>query len=141
VDNEIVFAGDMPSQTISDMVRRGDLRPLARGICTTDTSRRPEAVVARHWLTIVGHDFPDAVITDRSALTGGKVGGYLYLSRDGRPREFALPIKALRFLHDYTVQIDGTTHATAEADLRSTYAFEETDDAPRLRLLRPVPPA
>jgi fido (protein-threonine AMPylation protein) len=91
VDTEIVFAGDMPSQTISDMVRRGDLRPLARGIYTTDATSRPEAVVARHWHTIVGHEFPDAVITDRSALTGGKVEGYLYLSRDGRPREFALP--------------------------------------------------
>jgi hypothetical protein len=91
VDNEIVFAGDMPSQTTSDMVRRGDLRPLARGIYTTDTTSSPEAVVARHWHTIVGHEFPDAVITDRSALTGGKVDGYLYLSRDGRPRELALP--------------------------------------------------
>lgn len=91
MDNEIVFAGDMPSQTISDMVRRGDLRPLARGMYTTDTTSRPEAVVARHWHAIVGHEFPDAVITDRSALTGGKVDGYLYLVRDGRPRELALP--------------------------------------------------
>jgi fido (protein-threonine AMPylation protein) len=91
VDNEIVFASDMPSQTISDMVRRGDLRPLARGIYTTDTTSRPVAIVARHWHTIVGHEFPDAVITDRSALTGGKIDGYLYLSRDGRPRELALP--------------------------------------------------
>jgi fido (protein-threonine AMPylation protein) len=91
VDNEIVFAGDRPSQTISDMVRRGDLRPLARGIYTTDTTSSPEAVVARHWHTIVGHEFPDAVITDRSALTGGTVDGSLYLSRDGRPRELALP--------------------------------------------------
>ncbi len=91
MDNDIVFAGDAPSQTISDRVRRGDLRPLARGIYTTDTARSPEAVVARHWHTIVGHEFPGAVITDRSALTGGKVDGYLYLSRDGRPRELALP--------------------------------------------------
>ena len=39
---------------------------------------------------------------------------------------------------DPVAQIDWTTHDTAEADLRSTNAFEETDDAPRLRLLRPV---
>lgn len=91
MDNEIVFAGEMPSQTISDRVRRGDLHPLARGIYTTDTARSSEAVVARHWHTIVGHEFPDAVITDRSVFTGGKVDGYLYLSRDGRPRELALP--------------------------------------------------
>lgn len=91
MDNEIVFSGNMPSQTVSDMVRRGDLRPLARGIYTTDTSSSPEAVVARHWHTIVGHEFPNAVITDRSALTGGKVDGYLYLSRDARPRNLILP--------------------------------------------------
>jgi hypothetical protein len=91
VDNDIVFAAEMPSQTISDRVRRGDLRPLARGIYSTDTVSRAEAVVARHWHTIVGHEFPDAVITDRSALTGGKIDGYLYLSRDGRPRELTLP--------------------------------------------------
>lgn len=60
------------------------------------------------------------------------------LSRDDDPSVY---VKALRFLHDYTAQINWTTHDTAEADLRTTYAFEETDDAPRLRLLRPVPPA
>jgi len=91
VDKEIVFSGDLPSQTISDMVRRGVLRPLARAIYTSDTTTSPEAVVARHWHTIVGHEFPGAVITDRSTLTGGKVDGYLYLSRDGRPRELSLP--------------------------------------------------
>ena len=59
------------------------------------------------------------------------------LSRDDDPSVY---IKALRFLHDHTAQIDWTTHDTAEADLRSTNAFEETNDAPRLRLLRPVRP-
>jgi fido (protein-threonine AMPylation protein) len=91
VDNEIVFAGDLPSQTISDRVRRGTLRQLARGIYTTDDSSSPEAVVARRWHTIVGHEFPNAVITDRSALTGGKIDGFLYLAHDARQRELALP--------------------------------------------------
>ena len=58
------------------------------------------------------------------------------LSRDDDP---SVCIKALRFLHDDTAQIDWTTHDAAEADLRITNAFAETDDAPRLRLLRPVP--
>ena len=60
------------------------------------------------------------------------------LSRDDDPSVY---IKALRVLHDYTHQIDWDTHDTAEVDLRSTNAFEETDAAPRLKLLRPVPPA
>ena len=50
-------------------------------------------------------------------------------------------IKALRFLHDYTAQIDWLTDDAAEADLRSTNAFAETDDAPRLTLLRPAAPS
>lgn len=91
MDKEIVFAGDLPSQTISDRVRRGTLRQLARGIYTTDTSSSLEAVVARHWHTIVGHEFPDAVVTDRSALTGGKVDGFLYLAHEARPRALDLP--------------------------------------------------
>jgi hypothetical protein len=40
---------------------------------------------------IVGKMFPRAVITDRSAVTGGPVEGRLYLSHDGRNREVALP--------------------------------------------------
>jgi hypothetical protein len=72
-------------------------------------------------------------------------GALRRLSRDDDPSVY---IKALRFLptttplppHDYTAQIDWTTHDTAEADLRDTNAFEEADDTPRLRLLRPVPP-
>jgi hypothetical protein len=66
------------------------------------------------------------------------LGALRRLSRDDDPSVY---VKALRFLHDYTAQIDWTTHDTAEADLRTTNAFVETDDAPRLRLLRPVPPA
>lgn len=81
----------MPSQTISDRVRRGTLRQLARGIYTTDTSSSPEALVARQWQAIVGHEFPDSVITDRSALTGGKIDGFLYLAHDARQRGLALP--------------------------------------------------
>jgi hypothetical protein len=48
-------------------------------------------------------------------------------------------IKALRFLHDYTAQIDWTNHETAQADLRTTNAFAAST-TPRPRLLRPAPP-
>lgn len=34
---------------------------------------------------------PGAVITDRSAVTGGPVDGVLYLARDGRARDVELP--------------------------------------------------
>ena len=63
------------------------------------------------------------------------LGALRRLSRDDDPSVY---IKALRFLQDYTGQIDWTTHDAAEDDLRSTNAFDEADDAPRLRLLRPA---
>ncbi len=91
MDNDILFAGDLPSQTASDRVARGELRPIVRGIYTTDLSRPLEEVVNRNWATIAGRAFPDAVITDRSALTGGRVDGYLYLAHGARARELALP--------------------------------------------------
>lgn len=89
--SSIVFAGDLPPATISNRVRRGDLTRLATAIYTTDVHSAPERVVSREWHTIVGHLYPDAVITDRSAVTGGPVNGVLYLAYDGRDRETRLP--------------------------------------------------
>jgi hypothetical protein len=91
VNSELIFAGAMPRQTISDKVRRGDLRPIATGVYSTDLVSTSEALVAQYWHLIVGRLFPNAVITDRSALTGGKVGGYLYLAHDRRARQLNLP--------------------------------------------------
>ena len=91
VDNDIVFAGDIPSQTIANRVARGELRQIARGIYTTNLAMPVEEIVNRSWASIVGHAFPGAVITDRSATTGGKVDGFVYLAHDARERELALP--------------------------------------------------
>jgi len=91
VDKTIVFAADAPAATISDRVRRGELTRLAPGVYTTDATSDRAAIVAREWHTIVGGMFPRAVITDRSAVTGGPVGGVLYLAHEGRDREAELP--------------------------------------------------
>lgn len=91
MDKTIVFATDAPAATISDRVRRGELVRLATGVYTTDTTSDPVAVVVREWHAIVGGMFPGAVITDRSAMTGGPVDGVLYLAHKGRDREVELP--------------------------------------------------
>ncbi len=91
MNNGLVFAGDVPRQTLSDRARRGELRSLSTGVYSTDLEGSPERIVAQNWLVIAGRIFPAAVITDRSALTGGKVGGYVYLAHDGRAREVVLP--------------------------------------------------
>jgi hypothetical protein len=91
VNTTIVFASDVPAATLSDRVRRGELTRLATGVYTSDVTSDPVAVTAREWLAIVGGLFPDAVITDRSAVTGGPVDSVLYLARDGRERDTGLP--------------------------------------------------
>lgn len=91
MDKAIVFAADVPAATIADRVRRGELVRLATGVYTEDVISDPAAVVARDWHRIVGGLLPGAVITDRSAVTGGPVNGVLYLARDGRARDVALP--------------------------------------------------
>jgi hypothetical protein len=90
-DMALVFAADTPAATISDRVRRGQLVRLATGIYTDDVTSDPAEVVAREWHAIAGRMFPRAVITDRSATTGGPVEGVLYLSHDGRARMAELP--------------------------------------------------
>jgi hypothetical protein len=91
VDTTVVFAADLPAATISDRVRRGQLARLGVGVYTGDVTSDPAAVVAREWHAIFGRMFPQAVITDRSALTGGPVGDMLYLAYEGRGREARLP--------------------------------------------------
>ena len=91
MDTSVVFAADVPAATISDRVRRGELVRLAAGVYTSDATSDPAAVVAREWHTIAGKMFPGAVITDRSAVTGGPADGVLYLARQGRAREVELP--------------------------------------------------
>ena len=87
----LVFSGDAPRSTIAGMVRRGVLMQLAAGVYTTDTARLPEDVVRRHWIDIAGRIFPEATITDRSAVRSGPVDGVLYLAHGRRDRAVELP--------------------------------------------------
>lgn len=86
----LVFARDVPPSTLARRVRSGRLTRLAPGVYTTDVDR-PETTVGREWREIVGYLLPGAVITDRSAPTGGPVDGVLYLVRPTRTREAYLP--------------------------------------------------
>ncbi|MDP9115832.1 MAG: Fic family protein [Actinomycetota bacterium] len=91
VVSSIVFAAELPAATVAARVRRGDLVRLATGVYTSDAMTAPERVVLREWHTIIGRLYPRAVITDRSAVTGGPADGVLYLAHDGRNRETHLP--------------------------------------------------
>jgi fido (protein-threonine AMPylation protein) len=92
VDKSTVFFGDeLPASTASDMVRRGQALRLVRGVFTNNVLTPPEETVKREWLKIVGHLFPDAVITDRSAQRIAPIDGELFLAHPHRDREIELP--------------------------------------------------
>lgn len=91
MDKTLIFAGDRPASTIRSAAERGDLIQVARGVYSTETDRDPEAIVNAHWAEIVGRLFPNAVITDRSARSGGRVGGVLYLAHPRKNRDLKLP--------------------------------------------------
>jgi hypothetical protein len=80
MDSQIIFADDLPGSTLHDRVIRGELIRLARGIYTDDVRSEPGDVVRRSWRRIVGHRFPNAVVTDRSATWAGPHDGYLFVA-------------------------------------------------------------
>lgn len=85
MDGAIVFASDLPDSTLHDRVARGELIRLARGIYTSDLATEPTEVVRRSWREIVARRFPNAVVTDRSAVWAQPHNGYLFIasSRNG----------------------------------------------------------
>jgi len=88
---ELVFADEHTAQSLSRAVQRQTLRRLARGIYTGVLDEPLEAIAARQLVPIVAHEFPGAVIVDRSAFSGGRPGdGVLYLAQ-GRGRRLELP--------------------------------------------------
>jgi len=80
MDNPIIFADDLPDSTLHDRVARGELVRLARGIYTSEVAADPTDVVRRSWREMVGRRFPDAVVTDRSAVWAQPHDGYLFIT-------------------------------------------------------------
>src|ERR1035437_7603617 len=83
---DLVFADEAPRASLSRAVAAGRLRRIGRGIYTSSTE--PLEVVTRRKLAqILAHEFPGAVIVDRSARSGlPDVRGNLYVDhRRDRP--------------------------------------------------------
>lgn len=72
-DLEIVFgsADTRISTRISREVRAGRLRRIAPKLYTSNFKDSPASIVGRNLYAILGHYFPKAVISHRSALEGG----------------------------------------------------------------------
>jgi hypothetical protein len=64
-----VFVSDMGiSKAVSAAVAQGRLRKLASRLYTRNLDEEPERLVRRNWYYLVTAYFPDALITDRTAL-------------------------------------------------------------------------
>jgi len=87
---ELVFAGDAQRSTLSQAVARGRLVRLAAGIYTGEVREDPANVARRAWWKILVHEFPGAVIADRSARTGAPEAGRLMVVHPRR-RPLVLP--------------------------------------------------
>ena len=64
-----VFVSDTAiSKAVSDALARGRLRKLGSRLYTRNLDEEPERLVLRNWYYLVTDYYPDALITDRTAL-------------------------------------------------------------------------
>jgi hypothetical protein len=90
-----ILISDDTDPTAARQVRRlaavGRLRRLYAGVYTSNLDSPLEAVVLRHWRTIVGHLLPGGVISHRSAFDGKPHDGHLVITRGRTRRDLDLP--------------------------------------------------
>lgn len=90
-NDELVFSAGR-YDAVSRAAGRGEVVRLAPGVYTTVVAENPEHVVRRNLHRIVGRVMPDAVVSDRSAYTGGvPVQGQLFVEHQTRARDLVLP--------------------------------------------------
>lgn len=82
--SEIVFAASdsTESRKISRRLKAGELRALLPRVYTTNLTEEPEKIVRRNLALLLGHLYPDALISHRSALEGTLAGSDIYLTYD-----------------------------------------------------------
>ncbi|MBI5783606.1 MAG: Fic family protein [Gammaproteobacteria bacterium] len=97
---EIVFgsADTRISTQISREVRAGRLRRIAPKLYTSNLKDAPASIVGRNLYTILGHYFPKAVISHRSALEGGLGSDKTLFLTYRYTRKAALPGVTVRLL-------------------------------------------
>ncbi len=97
---EIVFASSDPkvSRAVSRQLDQGTLRKLAPKIYSTNLADAPEAIVQRNLFLILGHLYPKALLSHRSAMEFQPTAtGQLFLTYT-YTRKILLPGITLRFL-------------------------------------------
>ena len=87
-----VFVSDTSiSKAVSEAVARGKLRKLGSRLYTRNLEEAPERLVLRNWYYLITAYYPDALITDRTAIENQPAtDGSVFLISD-KKREVELP--------------------------------------------------
>ena len=88
---EVFVSETAISRAVSAAVARGQLRKLASRLYTRNLDEEPERLVRRNWYYLITSYYPDALITDRTALENQPApDGSVCLISD-KKRDVALP--------------------------------------------------
>ena len=88
---EVFVSETAISRAVSAAVSRGQLRKLASRLYTRNLDEEPERLVRRNWYYLITSYYPDALITDRTALENQPApDGSVCLISD-KKRDVALP--------------------------------------------------
>lgn len=81
--NEIIFASSDKSESrrISTLLKEEKIRKIAPRIYTSNLVDEPDSIIKRNWYHILGNQYPDAMLSHRSALEFKPTkNGHLFLT-------------------------------------------------------------
>lgn len=88
----VVFVSDTAiSKAVSEALARGQLRKLGSRLYTRDLDEDPERLVRRNWHYLITAYYPDALITDRTALENRPAPDGSVCLISSKKRDTALP--------------------------------------------------
>lgn len=93
---EVFVSSTRISKAVSEAAARGELRRIGSRLYTRNLKEDPERLVRRNWYHLITGYYPDALITDRTALENGPAeDGSIFLIA-AKKRETELPGIILR---------------------------------------------
>lgn len=93
---EVFVSHTAISKAVYDAVARGELRRIGSRLYTRNLTENPERLVRRNWYHLITSYYPDALITDRTALENKPAGdGSVFLISE-KSTETQLPGLTLR---------------------------------------------
>jgi hypothetical protein len=100
IETEIIFGSPEPrvSVAISRDVKAGRLKRIAPKLYTSNLKDAPSSIIQRNLYVIMGHYFPGAVVSHRSALEGGLARGNTLFLTYKYTKKVALPGVTVRLL-------------------------------------------